>query len=131
MKQLFRHIVSILMAAVVLLQAFDRGVIWSGFHMNQTYIIENLCENKDKPERHCEGNCHLHKLLEKNTEKEAPQPKGNGHVEWLICEQPIQVPPVQLPSGQTANYRHPKNDRPYDAMFHNKLVKPPTSYFSC
>lgn len=115
----------------MLLQAFDRGVIWSGFYINQAYIVENLCENNDKPERGCEGNCHLHKALEKNTEKETQQPKGNGQAEWLICELLIQVLPEQSSCRLTESYRYPANDRPYDTMFLHKIVKPPTLYFSC
>lgn len=29
------------------------------------YIIEQYCENKDKPQMHCEGKCYLHKQLQK------------------------------------------------------------------
>ncbi|HMR17670.1 MAG TPA: hypothetical protein PKA53_00095 [Sphingobacterium sp.] len=126
MKLLFRHITAFLIAVTVLVQAFDRGVIWSGFYMNQSYIIDKLCENKDKPERHCEGNCHLHKALEKSTEKEAQQPKGNGQVEWLICEQPIQILPEQFETQLILTHHYPKNDRSHDSLFYHKLIKPPT-----
>lgn len=38
------------------------------------YIISEKCENKDKPEMHCNGKCHLKKQIEKTTpKKNVPQ----------------------------------------------------------
>ena len=42
------------------------------FAINQDYIAEFLCINKDKPEMACGGKCHLMKQLEKQ-EKEEPK----------------------------------------------------------
>ena len=36
--------------------------------LNQDYIAEFLCINKDKPELQCQGKCHLMKELEKQEE---------------------------------------------------------------
>jgi len=33
--------------------------------VNYDYIVNVLCENKDKPEMHCNGTCHLTKELAK------------------------------------------------------------------
>ena len=33
--------------------------------VNYDYIVNTLCENKDKPEMHCNGKCHLSKELAK------------------------------------------------------------------
>ncbi len=33
------------------------------FLSNQDYIVEELCENKDKPEMNCEGRCYLKKRM--------------------------------------------------------------------
>ncbi|MDB2462592.1 hypothetical protein N9W61_00595 [Algibacter sp.] len=38
--------------------------------LNQDYIAEFLCINKDKPELQCNGKCHLVKELEKQQENE-------------------------------------------------------------
>ncbi|WP_404986280.1 hypothetical protein ACI513_03995 [Chryseobacterium sp. M5] len=40
--------------------------------VNYEYIVENLCENKDKPELSCNGKCYLAKELSK-TEKQSTQ----------------------------------------------------------
>ena len=44
-----------------------------GFEANQSYIAKVLCENKDKPQLHCEGKCYLMKKLKQAQEKEQKQ----------------------------------------------------------
>lgn len=39
--------------------------------LNQDYIAEFLCINKDKPELQCNGKCHLVKEIEKQQENES------------------------------------------------------------
>lgn len=38
------------------------------YFLNQDYIAEFLCINKEKPELQCQGKCHLMKQLEKQDE---------------------------------------------------------------
>jgi hypothetical protein len=40
--------------------------------VNYDYIANVLCENKEKPELHCNGKCHLMKELAKAAEDEKP-----------------------------------------------------------
>lgn len=44
------------------------------YYINKAYIAENLCENKEKPQLKCHGQCHLKKELEKATETEQESP---------------------------------------------------------
>jgi len=64
--------------AIVLLIAlassnFSRVFVYAGFEMNQKYIATTLCENRDKPEMHCNGKCYLAKKLKQAEEKEKRQ----------------------------------------------------------
>ncbi|AUS04469.1 hypothetical protein [Pseudotamlana carrageenivorans] len=40
------------------------------YELNIDYIIENYCVNKEKPEFHCNGKCHLAKQLQQSTPEE-------------------------------------------------------------
>jgi hypothetical protein len=40
--------------------------------VNYDYISKVLCENKDKPQMHCNGKCHLMKEMAKESESEKP-----------------------------------------------------------
>jgi hypothetical protein len=57
--------------------------------VNYDYIVKELCENKDKPELHCNGKCHLMKELAKASEDEKPlsEKKSVHHEqEILFCQ---------------------------------------------
>lgn len=48
---------------------FNAGIIlyWK---VNQAYITQTLCENKNKPQMHCDGKCYLYKQLKKAEENQ-------------------------------------------------------------
>jgi len=53
--------------------------------INYDYIVKELCENKAKPELHCNGKCHLAKELAKAAEDEKPvSEKRPGHAEMGV-----------------------------------------------
>lgn len=62
--------------SLILLLAWQ-GLFKAGFilywKVNQTYISQKLCENKDKPKMHCNGKCYLGKQLNKVEEEKKNQ----------------------------------------------------------
>lgn len=57
--------------------------------INYDYIAKELCENKAKPEMHCNGKCHLAKELAKASENEKPlseKKSGQAETEVLFLE---------------------------------------------
>lgn len=44
-----------------------------GYKINIEYITKNFCENRDKPKMHCNGKCHLNKVLKSEQKKEQNQ----------------------------------------------------------
>lgn len=67
-----KKIVAILVLVGILLQTFNQVVIVAQFYANRAYIAKNLCENKDKPQMHCEGQCCLKKRLAQEAKQQAP-----------------------------------------------------------
>lgn len=58
--------------------------------INYEYISEVLCINKEKPEMHCNGKCHLMQELAKASEDDKPLSEKKGHhseVEVLFIEE--------------------------------------------
>ena len=47
------------------------------YHINKKTITETKCENKDKPQMHCNGQCYLAKQLKQAEEKETAIPNLN------------------------------------------------------
>ncbi|RWX03907.1 hypothetical protein EPI11_02640 [Flavobacterium cerinum] len=57
--------------------------------INYEYIAKELCENKAKPQMHCNGKCHLMKELAKAAENEKPASQKKAQhqeAEVLFCE---------------------------------------------
>jgi len=44
--------------------------------VNYDYIVNNLCENRDKPALNCDGKCYLSKLLAKESKESEENPFG-------------------------------------------------------
>ncbi len=66
----------------IVIVAFAAGLCFSliiqgGFNYNQSFIVKELCVNKDQPQLQCNGKCYLKKQMEQNVpenqEKEATQ----------------------------------------------------------
>lgn len=62
--------------------------IYVNFKINQNFIAEVLCINKDKPMSTCNGKCYLSKQLKEQQEQDEKQtPKErNERVEILFCD---------------------------------------------
>ena len=54
-----------------------KAIIVADYEINKSFIAENYCVNKNKPELKCHGSCHLKKQLDKE-EKSRNFPSGNS-----------------------------------------------------
>ncbi|GAB3927350.1 hypothetical protein [Larkinella terrae] len=57
----------------VLLPTFSRWGTIAYFQLNREYIARVLCENRSRPELHCDGQCYLAKRLKAQQEKQDQQ----------------------------------------------------------
>ncbi len=64
------------LSLLIFLQSCVGGLIITAFYANQTYIANNLCENRDKPQLHCNGQCILMQKLRKAQENEKKEVDG-------------------------------------------------------
>lgn len=69
-----RGLLAIILGALLNLPWATKLVITVDFFVHQDYIAENLCENRDQPELHCDGKCILMQKLQM-AEEPASQPK--------------------------------------------------------
>jgi len=79
MKKVF----SILMATLILLITFQRGLIVIHFKLNQDYIEKNYCVNKTKPKLQCHGQCQLKKELQKTSDTNLENLSIYKHIELI------------------------------------------------
>ncbi len=62
------------LGTLLMMQVLSASFIVLNHSVNQSYIIENFCENKEKPELKCNGKCHLNKQIKEDTEKKSDVP---------------------------------------------------------
>ncbi|MFN4146926.1 MAG: hypothetical protein ACK4GN_13965 [Runella sp.] len=48
-------------------------VVYLDFELRKEYIVQNLCQNRFRPELHCDGRCYLAKTFDKIAEEKATQ----------------------------------------------------------
>jgi len=57
--------------------------------IRKDFIVENLCINKEEPEKQCNGKCHLEKQVDKGVEgsgdNNMPPPPSNEREELQEC----------------------------------------------
>ena len=78
------------------------------YAINYEYVSTVLCENKAKPEMHCNGKCHLKKELKKATEQDNKEKKS---IPSSSDDNVIENTPA------TVIYNYP----PYEFLSYNRL----------
>ena len=70
---MLRSFTAFILIATLLTSNFTRLFVYAGYELNQKYIAAKLCENRDKPQIHCNGKCYLAKKIKQAEEKEKSQ----------------------------------------------------------
>jgi hypothetical protein len=60
----------LLLTALLLVRVLVVPVIFLDFELRRDYIAQHLCENRNRPELHCNGQCYLAKQLKVTQERE-------------------------------------------------------------
>ncbi len=96
--------------------------------MNYDYIVNVLCENKDKPELQCDGKCYLMQMLAQESEQNEKNPFGDKQL--IEISQILNVVPTfNLASINLSGYDEKtsigflQNLRSF--LFISKMVQPP------
>lgn len=71
-----KHAFAYLLISAILLHLFAGLIVLVSFKINQDYIAEFLCINKDVPESNCNGCCHLKMELEEQQENKGSLPES-------------------------------------------------------
>ena len=116
-------LVYILLFATLLPTVSPWGTI-AYYHANRDYIARVLCENRDKPELHCDGKCYLAKQLkaqQDKQDKETTERVQNTPVLQLFCQanSPFLFASVEmlLASVELPTYRFPSYLTPLLGLF--------------
>jgi hypothetical protein len=61
-------------------QAFSKWIVIAEFNIYRSYIASHLCENRFRPQMHCNGKCVLMKKMAADENQSAPA--GNIKFDW-------------------------------------------------
>jgi len=67
---MLKRITAYLLIVSLVSANFSRLFIYAGFELNRGYIAATLCENRDKPQLHCNGKCYFMKKIKQAEQKE-------------------------------------------------------------
>lgn len=113
----------LLLPALVFQCLASLGVL-AWFQVNRTYIANVLCENRDKPAMHCNGQCILMKKLKKLDESEKSSRDAGMHKTevLMIVSETIRLQ-APLPIILTENLA--SSGGRYTYLYINNLFLPP------
>jgi hypothetical protein len=117
---MMQKLLIILLLPLYLLTTVRTVVPFIGYAMNYHYIAEQLCENRDKPELHCNGKCHVAKEVQAQSDKEKQEgtKERTQSVDWSCLLLTTQDEPL-LPSREIS----------YSAIEFPPIFSPATSPF--
>lgn len=128
MSPYFKSISVVFLTGLLLVRTLVVPLILMDFQLRQDYIAKYVCENRNRPELHCDGKCYLAKKL-KATQEHQEREAGSRLVQQLLelpasiasldirfepavfAELRSDLPPYQLPtyySFLSARFRPPQ-----------------------
>ncbi len=124
---------SIVFLLLLHLPFIAKSVVFLHWKINQSEIIQNYCENKDKPEMACNGKCHLSKDLLKIDQ---PKSQDQTNALQLACFN-FQFSPFILSDKPNAfkNFRaisfhyYVPHSLSYEANYLSSIFHPPAQLF--
>jgi hypothetical protein len=104
----------------LLLQNFSQAVIMMKYKINQAYIASVLCENRDKPDMHCNGKCYLRKTLQQNEQQQQNGTTGKEKydVSYIDALQAFDFTPIAPSYLLIVYYQDPELHTPLFSIFH-------------
>ena len=71
---------------LIMTQTFSKWMLILNYQVNKNYIAAKLCENKARPQLHCNGQCLLMKKMKAAEEKESAPVNSGGTFKVNLSE---------------------------------------------
>lgn len=76
-----KRVIAMVVVLSLLVQCTVHIGLWSYYQVNKAYIAQNLCENRNLPQKKCCGKCYLRKQMKKVDESGSSSKKGQVKTE--------------------------------------------------
>lgn len=71
--KVFQQIGVVLVVALLFVKSMVAPVLFLDYELRKDFIIQNYCENKDRPELNCDGKCYLAKRIQATQQEDERQ----------------------------------------------------------
>ncbi len=104
----------------LLLQTFSKSLIVLQFRTQQSFIAQVLCENRNKPEMHCNGKCYLKKELDRDASQDKNNSSNKERYEVMFVNALPErlTAPSAVPVVHIEFYADPFLETPVHTIFH-------------
>ena len=120
---------ALLLAGIIAFQAFYNVGVLGYWLANRDYIAANLCENRARPQLHCDGKCYLAKQLAKESDHNDKNPLEQNTSKTEIGQTVFFQTLTQFDFGIAAYWTKHDNFKPvqtiFDLLFTSGVSQPP------
>lgn len=85
MMTIFKPILFVFLAFAIFTQQGGKTLILLDYCLNKKYIAATFCENRNRPQLHCNGKCHLRKALKKDDARQGNENRNVNEREDVSC----------------------------------------------
>lgn len=78
--QFLKRVSAIILIVLITIQTFSKLMVLAEFSIYRNYIKKNICENRYRPQLHCNGNCVLMKKMAAEDKRDTPS--GTTKLNW-------------------------------------------------
>lgn len=113
------------MLVIFMMQIFSNAVIVADYYLNTAVFAAN-CENKDKPQLHCNGHCQMVKKIDSEGKKDQSNPDRKAENKLEVISSKSFYPSIsnttEKPSQQFAFHPAGKPVHRSTAIFHPPCI---------
>jgi predicted ATPase len=81
-----RFIYTSILILLLITQTFSKWIVILNYQINKEYIAAKLCENKARPQLHCNGKCQFMKKMKATEEKEQAPANNSGSLKMNFSD---------------------------------------------
>ncbi|MBG9376636.1 hypothetical protein I5907_10345 [Panacibacter sp. DH6] len=122
---MLKQVVASFMLVIFMMQTFSNAVIVADYYLNTTVFAAN-CENKDKPQLHCNGHCQMVKKIDSEGKKDQSNPDRKAENKLEVISSKNFYPSVTIVSQESlqqfAVYNEGKPIHRSSAIFHPPCI---------
>ena len=125
---IYHHFTAFLFLAVLLTQTFSKSIIVVGYFTNTKTYAQN-CENKSRPQMHCNGKCQIMKKLKQEESKDKQNPNRRTDEKDEVLSSKSFFPSLII-EGISLNISYPSVESSFAISCLSCIFHPPQGGYS-